>query len=260
MKGIFKIGLFTLFFFNFYCGQYLSAQFYPSLGVDISYIHKKTSYARNLAVINENETIDYYKMDGDIAPVFIGLNIKSYGKGFGDESKFKIGYSLGLGYGVFTGESTLVYLRSSTDYADSIVNNYSDFTYRTNYHNIDFNHNFDVHWNVKEDLKFTNTLGFGLSTIVKVGGSEIDFDGGIVNVNHPTLNFLYQPQISKKYERYWLSYYLKAQFYSINLFSSQVFNSDGFGKIDLNDLLYFGAGFRFVFIPKKIEPYLLEDF
>ena len=251
MDRIIKIALFVLIGLFYVPSSW--SQFFPSLGAELSFIHKKTNYERRLAVFNENETIDYYEMVGDITPVLFGLNVKSYGKAFEDEKKIKIGYSLGLGYAMFTGKSTLVYLRSSTDYQDSIMNNYGDFSYRTNYHNIDFNHNFDVHWNVKEDIKFTNSLAFGLSTIVKVGGDEIDFDGGIVNVNHPNLNFLYQSQLAKKYDRYWLAYFLKTQFYSINLFGSQVYNSDSFGKIDLKDLMYFGAGFRIIFIPKKIE-------
>ena len=104
-----------------------------------------------------------------------------------------------MGYQYFTSKGKFLYLESSTHDADSIVNFFDGFTFESNHHMVRFDHYLDMHWNASPTVKITNSIGVGLTALVRGASPNLEIDGTMINTNHPILKFKYQPQITEKY-------------------------------------------------------------
>lgn len=197
----------------------LFAQFSTSIGVEGSLLNTKEDYVYGVSVFNENETMDFYVVNSDLGVTTQGLVLRSFGGQFMKNSGVTCGYSLGIGYRHFSSASEFTYVGSSTDDKDSIVNEYDNFQHKTQYHIIRFTNFFDVHWNYSETLKITNSIGIGFNAIVQAKSANLEFDGSIVNANHPILKLIYQPQITKAYKRFSMTYFASIGLFAVPLFT-----------------------------------------
>jgi hypothetical protein len=233
-------------------------QFYPAVGLESGIVYAKTDYAGNVAVLNENTTVDLYRINAQLNPFGQTMKLQNSGRAFSKVEKWAVGYSLGLSYSIFTGESELQYRTSSTEDIDSIVNDYDGFTFRSNYQIVQFSHNLDVHWNISEKWKFTNSLSLGLSALVKTKTDIGSFDGAIVSANHPVLGINYLPQFTRKHERFWLSYYLNIQLFRFGLFRQSSVEDLVFQKIPFENIGYQTLGIRITPVT-KVKQFSYEE-
>ncbi len=234
------------------CGVTTSyGQFTTGAGYELSFLKTKEVYVYGLQVFNKNETSDLYRVQNEIGVASHGFCIRSFGNQFTNPKKVTLGYSLGLGYRTFSSRSKLNYRASSTTYQDSIVNDYDGFEFKIRYHMIRFDHFFDIHWNPNSTIKITNSIGVGLSAIVKASSPDLGFDGTVINTNHPILRLLYQPQVTEKYERFSMTY-----FASVELVAFSLFNKPGI--YDMPDLRIPLSKLRFNTIGIRISPHVKE--
>lgn len=197
----------------------VNAQFFFGAGYDLAAIHTNDTYESYLRVYNENETWDLYKMNQELGVLSQGVSIRNYGQKFESDQTWAAGYSIEMGYRYFRSKGQMMYQGSSTDHSDSIVNVLGGYRYKTRYHIVRFTHYFDVHYNPSEKVKISQAIGVGLNALVKVKTPGVDFDGAIISPNYPTLTFNYQPQITEKYERFYVSCFVHLNLFRIPLFT-----------------------------------------
>lgn len=238
----------------------LSAQFSNGLSVETSYLKPIDQQYYWLAIYNENETYDYYRIQNDLGVGAIGLGLRSFGAQFLSDDDIQLGYSLGLGYTYFRSNGHFVYRGSSTNYRDSIINAFDDYHYPTNYHLIRLVNFFDIHWNISASIKLTNSFGFGIHALIKANSVGLDFDGAMINSNYPTFKWTYEPQLTESYERFSISY-----FASIDLFSSALFVGSNppepyETRYQLNQVVFNTFGIRIIPKKKVNKPDKVENF
>lgn len=238
--------VFLVFFFGIMLSNAGYAQFSIGVGPDVAFMPTSNAYNYNVLVYNENETSDLYGVRSHFNPVSAGFSARSFGYQFIKPKKLTFGYSLEIGYRYFSSHSDFFYRGSSTADPDSIVNLFEGYAFETHYHTLRFNHFFDVHWNPTETIKITNSIGVGLGAIVLGKSPGLSFDGTIVNTNHPIVRFLYQPQITEKYEKFSMTYFAAIQLFAFPLFTrSSVYETPDF-RIPYEKIRFNALGLRFV--------------
>lgn len=237
---------------------FVTAQVVPSIGYKISFVNAQSqTYNYVISTQNENRTIDTYLVRSSLNPVAQGINIRSFGGQFLSNRKISFGYSLGLNYNVFSSKSNLIFIGSSTSNLDSLVNAYNDFDFKTIYHTIGIVNYFDLNWNMTNRLKLTNSVGFGVEAVVSASSARTNFNSSIINTNHPVFRLNYQLQITEKYKRVQLGYFLNVNLAGFNMFvNKNLIIPDprmSFANIRLN-----GIGIRIIPIPKLKEPLIID--
>lgn len=227
------------------------AQFVPGIGYEMGFIQTEEEYNFNVLVYNENETYDFYSVQSQLGAVSHGVMGRSFGGQFLNPKKVTFGYSLELGYQYFTSKGKFLYRESSTRDTDSIVNFFDEFTFNSNYHMVRFDHYFDVHWNASPTVKITNSLGVGLSALVRGASPDLEIDGTMINTNHPIVKFKYQPQITEKYKGFSMTFFASIDLFAIELFNKQGPYQTPDYRIPLTKLRFNTIGIRFVPDPKK---------
>jgi len=231
-------------------GKLSYGQFTPTFGYKASAISGKTTYQRSYGgTRNPNQTYDYYIIHNQLNPIAHTLSLRSFGGKYLEDKKFNVGYSLDIGLQQFSSSSILVYDYSSTTNRDSIVNDYHGFRFNSNYTVIYFNHFIDFNLKLSDHIKFTQSLGVGLSAPIRarsknvVGAYET-----MIDTDFPlAFNLIYEPQIIEKYQKFDVGY-----FFSISLFSASIFSNkddDAFydtSRIKLSELNFNGIGIRFI--------------
>ncbi len=237
-------GVFLFLFFSIVLQ--VNGQFSIGIGTDVAFLRTEEVYNYNLLVYNENETAQMYRVRNELNPVSNGIVLRSFGGQFLNKKKLTIGYSLEIGYHYFSSKSNLAYLGSSTLDKDSIVYDFDNFSFRTNYHALRFNHFLDVHWNPTDDVKITNSLGVGLGAIVRGNAPYVDFDGTMINTNHPIMKFSYQPQVTEKYKRFSMTYFATIDLFSMSLFTKEKPYDTPDYRIAYSKLRFNAMGLRFI--------------
>ena len=240
----------ALIVFLIYLGQSTYCQFTPTFGYKASAISGNTLYQRSSgATRNNNQTYDYYIIHNRLNPIAHTLSLRSFGGKYLEDKKFNISYSLDIGIQHFRSSSILVYDYSSTSNRDSIVNAFDGFQYNTNFTAIYFSHFIDFNLKLSDHIKFTQSLGFGLSAPIRARAKNVQgTNETMIDTDFPlAFNIVYEPQIIEKYEKFDVSY-----FFSINLLSVSVFSNkddDAYydtSRIKLSELNFNGIGIRFI--------------
>ena len=241
----------------FSAAQFSFGQFSNGIGYDLSFLNTEQEYDYNVYVLNENETIDLYAVNSRLGAISHGIMLRSFGGQFTNPKKVSLGYSLEIGYNFFSSKSKLLYRESSTNFRDSIVNAFDGLAFRTDYHAIRFDHFFDVHWNVSETVKITNSIGVGLKAIVSGKAQGIDFGGTrkgtIISTNHPLLRLQYQPQITERYKRFSLTYFAAVELFALPLFTKPSVHEVPDQRIPFSAIRFNSIGIRFIPHPKEKE-------
>lgn len=217
----------------------LTAQNTVGVGYELSFLNTaQLKYNYNLAVFNENETVDYYHVINQVGILAHGFTIRSYGKQFHAQKKMTVGYSLELGYRFFQSKS-----KSSLTYMRNPIN----------YNVVYFNHYLDWHWNLSESIKFTNSFGVGIAAITKGISKSLGHKAAVINNDHPIIKFVYQPQITERYEHFSVTYFCGIDVVSFSFLKNKYMHD--YGKIPFKKLRFNTIGLRFVFQPKtKSKP------
>ncbi len=226
-------------------------QFVVGAGYELGFIQTEEEYNFNVLVYNDNETYDFYSIQSELGAVSHGIMGRSFGGQFLNPRKVTLGYSLELGYQYFTSKGKFFYRESSTRDADSIVNFFDGFTFESNYHMVRFDHYIDVHWNPSPTIKITNSIGAGLTALVRGASPALDIDGTMINTNHPIVKFKYQPQITEKYKGFSMTFFASVDLFAFELFNNQAPHQTPDYRIPLNKLRFNTIGIRFVPDPKK---------
>lgn len=250
---------FVFFILLLQMGSFSYGQFVVGAGYELGFIQTENEYNFNVLVYNDNETFDFYSVQSELGAVSHGVMGRSFGGQFLNPKKVTFGYSLELGYQYFTSNSKFLYRESSTSYADSIVNFFDGFTYKSNYHMVRFDHYLDVHWNPSSTIKITNSLGVGLTALVRGASPALDFDGTMVNTNHPIIKFKYQPQITEQYKGFSLTFFASVDLFAFELFTKQTQYETPDYRIPLPKLRFNTIGIRFVPDPKKPKEKPVEE-
>ncbi len=231
----------------FLCANSLQAQFVAGLEYSLAILgSNQERFQYQIVVANENETTDFYEVYNDLGAVSNGIGLRSLGGRFLANKKWIVGYSLGIGYNYFSSSAELRYNNSSTNNRDSIVNAFNGFEFSTQYHSINFSHFIDVHFNPSEKIKITNSVGIGLNALVKTRSKAVEFDGSIINTNHPLLKIQYQPQLTEKYNGFSMTYFASIDLFSIGLFTKPSEFEIPDKRIPFSNLKFNSIGIRFI--------------
>lgn len=226
------------------------------LAYELSFLSANSaSYDYNAVVLNDNETIDSYNVRNQLGALSHGFSVRSYGRQFHSSKKTAFGYSLDIGYSFFRGSSDFLYLQSSTLNRDSIINDFDRFKLNSVYHSVRFNHYLDFHWNPSADTKITNSIGVGISAIVKGSHRSLGFDASMVNNNHPILKFVYQPQLTEKYDKLSVTYFASIDLFAMSLFRSEQAYPKADHRVPYSNIRFNSLGVRIV--PRMKERKLL---
>jgi len=228
-------------------------------GYELGFIQTEEVYNFNVLVYNDNETFDFYSVQSELGAVSHGIMGRSFGGQFLNPKKFTLGYSLELGYQYFTSKGKFLYLESSTHDADSIVNFFDGFTFESNHHMVRFDHYLDMHWNASPTVKITNSIGVGLTALVRGASPNLEIDGTMINTNHPILKFKYQPQITEKYNKFSMTFFASIDLFAIELFNKPGPNESPDYRIPLTKLRFNTIGIRFIPDPKKSKERPTEE-
>lgn len=227
------------------------AQFSFGASYELSAIQTQSEFLNYLQVYNENETWDLYRLNQNLGTLAQGIGVRSFGQRFSNNNRWQIGYSMELGYRFFRSSGNLIYQGSSTNNSDSILNYFNNLNYKVRYHVVRFTHYFDAHFNVSEKVKISNSIGVGLNAMVKINTRGVSFDGAMVSPNYPALTLNYQPQITEKYERFYLSVYLNLNLFRYALFTKP---TSAYQQPDtrtwLSEVRMHSLGIRIIPIPK----------
>lgn len=236
-----------------------NAQFSFGGGYELSAIYSQSEFLNYLQVYNENETWDLYRLNQNLGTLAQALSLRSYGRRFEKDDKWQLGYSMELGYRFFRSTGNLLYQGSSTSNTDSIVNLFGGLEYKVRYHVINFTHYFDIHYNASEKIKLSNAIGVGLNAIVRTNTPGAGFDGAMVSPNYPALVLNYQPQITEKYDRFYLSCFLNLNLFRYALFTKPTsLYEQPDTRTWLSEVRMHGLGIRVV--PRiKAKPQINQD-
>jgi hypothetical protein len=241
-------------------GSISFGQFLVGAGYELGFIQTEEVYNLNVLVYNDNETYDFYSVQSQLGAVSHGVMGRSFGGQFLNPKKLTLGYSLELGYQYFTSKGKFFYRESSTTYADSIVNFFDGFTYQSNYHMVRFDHYLDLHWNPSSTIKISNSIGAGLTALVRGASPALEIDGTMINTNHPIIKFKYQPQITEQYKGFAMTFFASIDLFAFELFTNQTEHETPDYRIPLNKLRFNTIGIRFVPDPKKPKEKPTEEF
>ncbi|MCG8575456.1 MAG: hypothetical protein MI810_11275 [Flavobacteriales bacterium] len=235
-------------------------QFVPSVGTKLYHIKAGDNYQKyRVAWYNEMDTYDFYTAHNHLNPMGVGINVRSFGGRFLDSSKFKLGYSLELGFQQFRSKTNFIYEGSSSAHPDSALNAKEGFTFYSDYTTVYFTHYLDFNWNLTTKLKWTNSIGVGLAAMFRSTARDFPFrEASFIDNDRPvilTTNF--ESQITEKYKRFDVGYFV-----SLGLFSFPLFNDDDpeVDQIDnrtkLSEVRFNAIGIRIIPHPrlkKKVE-------
>ena len=238
---------FLVFLIGFIC-FHSYGQFTIGVGAETAFLNTKLNYNYGLANYNDNETFTYYLVRNQLKTVSPNVSVRSFGRQFLSNADNTVGYSLEIGYQLFTVQSKLFYQNSSTANTDSIINLFDHFSFTTNYHLIRMNHFFDWHINPPNtNLKITHSLGVGFAAIVKYKSRKTTINVPVVNVNHPIINIKYQPQITEKYGDFAIMYFASISLFSIDLFTKPKLYQTPENNLPLSALKFNSIGIRIFF-------------
>lgn len=205
-----------------FIGTAVFGQFSPGLELDCGFLTEQKLNKTSVSDYNKNETRTYYSVYNELNPTWVGVSIRNFGSQFTSKNKNSIGYSLGIGYRQFSTISRLAFAGSSTTYRDSIVSRLHGAKFRTKYQMLTMDHYFDFHWNATETLKITNSIGFNLSTIIRITSPKTNINQSAINGELPLFKLFYQLQVTEKYQRCSVSYFALFDLYSLELFKSTI--------------------------------------
>lgn len=236
------------------------SQFKIGYGYELSFLNAPKNEPFSLYAPNENETIDRYQTQPKLNPLAHGLVFRHTGGQFMHPNKWHLGYSMEVGLHRFSSEGKLVYMESSTNNPDSIVNAYDGVRFKTFYNTVNLTQFFDVHWNPSQGIKITNSLGVGLSAIVLHKTPNQPFSGSIVDSNFPLLRLNYQIQLTEKHERISTTYFMSVDLLRLRLFQLNTFYTHG-SELRFDQVRFGTIGIRFsphykakVEIPMEPDP------
>lgn len=218
-------------------------QFTPSIGFQLGAVDAGIrEFVMRGSVYNaENETYDFYYIPNTLGPMFGDVHLRGYGRALSVENKFRLGYSLQIGIQQFRGEGRFVYNSSSTNDPDSIINEYDNFKFKTDYSTAYFKHYLDFHWNLKDDLKWTNSVALGLKALARAKARDV-LDASIIDNDRPVIMTLsYETQFTEKGEHFDLGYFFHLDFWGLPLFNEDEFYDP---RLKFKDLNFVGIGFR----------------
>ena len=253
--------LFLLFLFVSLNGF---SQVVPSLGAKFYHIKAGNNYyTYNVAWYNNiNETYDYYTAHSSLSPLGAGAELRGFGRQFMDSSKVNIGYSLGIGINQFRSSTYFVYFGSSTADPDSIINDHGDFEFNTYFSNLYFYNYLDIHWNLSDKVKWSNSIGVGLLAMVRAKARDFpEHDAVMIDNDRPViLSFAYETMITERYKRFDVGYFISFTPFGIPLFDEDADNYLGAdNRHKLSDVKFNSIGIRFLPHPKKKKILVLPD-
>jgi len=232
------------------------SQVLPSLGVKFYHLKSGDNYYNyNVAWYNDiNETYDYYAAHSSLGPLAGGINLRSYGRQFLDSSRFSVGYSLGIGINQFRSETYFVYAGSSTADPDSIINAHGDFRFKTDFSTVYFYNYLDVHWNLSDKVKWTNSLGVGLKAMLRAKARDFPYHEAVMidNDRPVILTFAYETMITERYRKVDVGYFISFTPFGLPLFDEDADNPNGFDdRHKLSKIRFNSIGIRVIPHPKK---------
>jgi hypothetical protein len=231
-----------------------SSQFAPSVGAKMSAVFPGVDdYIALGEVYNvENQTVDYYVIHNEIGPLVGEVCLRGFGRNFMSPKPFLPGYSLEFGFQQFRGDGKFVYQESSTADPDSIINEYDNFHYKTDYTTVFIRHYLDFNWNLSDDLKWTNSLGVGFRAMIRASARDIP-DASVFDIDRPVvIAFNFDTQLTEKYKLLDVGYFLSFDLMAINMFRDEpAFDP----RIKLKNTRFYGFGLRVIPHPKKKKKY-----
>ncbi len=227
-----------------------NAQFVPTAALKMTAVCPGVNdYIALGEVYNLNETIDYYVIHNKIGPLVGEACLRGFGRNFMSDKAFTPGYSLEFGFQQYRSDGKFVYLHSSTENPDSIVNDYDGFHYKTDFTNLFVRHYFDLNWNLSDDLKWTNSLGFGVRAMIRAGAMDL-YDASIIDNDRPIVFlFNYDTQLTEKYTHFDVGYFLSFDLMALSMFKDDLTSYDP--RIKMKNVRFYGFGLRFVPHPKR---------
>jgi hypothetical protein len=232
----------------------LTGQFAPSIGAKMSGVFTGIDdYVALGEVYNaENQTFDYYVIHNEVGPLVGEVCMRGFGRNFLSTKPFLPGYSLEFGFQQFRGDGKFVYLESSTPDPDSIINEYDNFHYKTDYTTVFIRHYLDFNWNLNSDLKWTNSIGVGFRALIRASARDIP-NASIFDIDRPvviTVNF--ETQLTEKYKYFDVGYFISFDMLALNMFKDEpAFDP----RIKLKNTKFYGFGLRVIPHPKKKKKY-----
>lgn len=209
-------------------------------------------YQSRLTVWNSNETTDTYAVNNTIGAAAQTLSLRSYGKKYFYDQKFKAAYSLEIGLQYFSSRGQFLYESSSTTYADSIINAYNGFAYRTDYTTVYFNHFADFYFPLKDDLRLVISAGLGINALMRAKSKEIP-RASIIDTDFPVMaTSTLEIQLLEKYKKHDVGYFISLNIYNLALYSWKDEDLEyGDERLKFSSLRFNGIGLRWIPHPKQ---------
>jgi hypothetical protein len=208
----FKISiLLTLIFATFNSFSQNSIQFGQRFKVG------NQKYSFNNYVDKEVSQLSIYDVDINLVYPATETVLKISSLNIKDTSKFKLGYSLDLGY-MFSKEvlkMKMVYFEGDTSYHPASTEMIKHIR------SVSITNNLDFHFRLSEKLIFTNSIGASVSGwfVEKYAGKALFVN--IKNEVGAVVKLSYSPQLIVSYEKFSLNFHLIQDVFSVNkLFSS----------------------------------------
>ena len=226
------------------------SQFAPSIGAKMSGVFTGVDdYIALGEVYNiENQTVDHYIIHNTIGPLVGEVCMRGFGRNFLSSKPFLPGYSLEFGFQQFRGDGKFVYLESSTSDPDSIINEYDNFHYKTDYTTVFIRHYLDFNWNLSKDLKWTNSIGAGFRAMIRASARDIP-NASIFDIDRPVVvTFNFDTQFTEKYKYFDVGYFMSFDLLALSMFKDELAYDP---RIKLKSTKFYGFGLRVIPHPKK---------